>query len=55
MYLSAFLFKAEAKFLSAYILPRFGVRMHVRGGYGRLSYYGRGPWKIIATATVPPF
>jgi beta-galactosidase len=26
-------------------LPRFGMRMHLRGGYDRLSYYGRGPWE----------
>ncbi len=26
-------------------LPRFGMRMRLRGGYDRLSYYGRGPWE----------
>jgi beta-galactosidase len=26
-------------------LPRFGMRMQLRGGYDHLSYYGRGPWE----------
>jgi beta-galactosidase len=26
-------------------LPRFGMRMQLPAEYGRLSYYGRGPWE----------
>lgn len=26
-------------------LPRFGMRMEVKAGYEKLSYYGRGPWE----------
>ncbi|WP_345947971.1 glycoside hydrolase family 2 TIM barrel-domain containing protein [Mucilaginibacter sp. PAMB04274] len=36
-------------------LPRFGMRMPVRGGYNHLSYYGRGPWENYSDRNTAAF